>query len=41
MREDPAVQKHLLSTFIHTKFSTLRRANTPNYDILDELAEED
>lgn len=41
MREDPAVQKHMLSTFVHTKFSLARRAGTPNYDILDEINEEE
>lgn len=41
MKEDPAVQKHMLSTFVHTKFSMARRAGTPNYDILDEINEEE
>lgn len=38
MREDSAVKEHLLSTFTHTKFSTLRRQGTPNYDLLVEEA---
>lgn len=41
MKEDPAVQKHMLSKFIHTKFSLGRRAGTPNYNILDENADEE
>lgn len=38
MRDDSAVKEHLLSTFTHTKFSTLRREGTPNYDLLVEEA---
>lgn len=41
MKGDPAVRKNFLPTFIYTKFALARRAKTPNFNILDELAEED